>query len=427
MTTIDTTPDVHSPEPPASASRGALLGLRCRSCNALQPADERYVCGECFGPIEPAYDLASLDPTVLRWEIENGPRTLWRYARLLPVAAPASHYDVGWTPLLPAPRLGAALGIERLYLKDDTRNPTLSFKDRPVAIALARALELGLDTIACASTGNLAGSVAAAAARNGLKAFVFVPESTEPGKIASAAAYGAQVVRVRGTYDQVNRLCGRLADEHGWGFVNFTLRPYYAEGSKTLLFECAEQLGWTLPHHVVVPVGSGALLSRTATAVSQLRATALVGDEHCHIHAAQPAGCAPVSKAALEGWRDVAPVRTPNTIAKSLAIGAPSDGDRAVEVIRESHGSAAAVNDEQIVEATRDLAITEGVFVEPAGGVVVATARALAERGVFHAGETVVLYLTGNGYKQDAGELTLRAAIAPDADEFHQKYAEVLR
>jgi threonine synthase len=345
----------------------------------------------------------------------------------LPVAEPRSHYGVGWTPLLRAPRLGALLGIERLYLKDDTRNPTLSFKDRPVAVALARALELGLDTLACASTGNLAGAVAAAAARSGLRAFVFVPESTEPGKIASAAAYGAEVVRVRGTYDQVNRLCGRLADERGWGFVNFTLRPDYAEGSKTLLFECAEQLGWTLPHHVVVPVGSGALLTRTATAIAQLRATGLVNGEHCHIHAAQPAGCAPVSDAALDGWREVRPVRAPDTLARSLAIGAPSDGDRSVEVVRASRGTAASVSDEQIRTAVRDLATAEGVFVEPAGGVVVATARVLAERGVFHEGESVVLYLTGNGYKQEPAPGVLRATIAPDADEFATTYAEVLR
>jgi len=407
--------------------RSPLTGFKCRACGVLQPADDRYVCAECFGPIEPAYDLASLDATALRFEIENGPRSLWRYAPLLPVAEPKSHYPVGWTPLLTAPRLGALLGVDRLYLKDDTHNPTLSFKDRPVAVALARALELGLDTIACASTGNLAGAVAAAAARNGLRAFVFVPENTEPGKIASAAAYGAHVVRVRGTYDQVNRLCGRLADEHGWGFVNFTLRPYYAEGSKTLLFECAEQLGWTLPHHVVVPVGSGALLTRTATAVSQLREVGLVNGEHCHIHAAQPAGCAPVSDAALDGWRDVRPVRTPDTIAKSLAIGSPSDGDRSVEVVRDSRGSAGSVSDAEIVAAVHDLATTEGVFVEPAGGVVVATARALAERGVFHTGETVVLYLTGNGYKQEPGAFDLRAVIAPDAEEFASTYAEVLR
>jgi threonine synthase len=409
------------------ARPGKLKGLRCRACGVTAPADERYVCGECFGPVEPAYDLESFDTAALRFEISNGPRSLWRYAPLLPVAEPTSHYPVGWTPLLHAPRLGALLGVERLYLKDDTRNPTLSFKDRPVAVALARALELGLKTIACASTGNLAGAVAAAAARNGLRAFVFVPDVTEPGKIASAAAYGAHVVRVRGTYDQVNRLCGRLADEHGWGFVNFTLRPYYAEGSKTLLFECAEQLGWALPHHVVIPVGSGALLTRTATAVAQLRATHLVNGEHCHIHAAQPAGCAPVSDAVLRGEREVAPVRSPATIAKSLAIGTPSDGDRSVEVVRESGGSAASVSDADIERATRDLATTEGVFVEPAGGVVVATARALAERGVFHEGETVVLYLTGNGYKQEPARLELRPAISPDADDFTATYEEVLR
>jgi len=404
-----------------------LLGLRCRACGALQPADERYVCAECFGPIEPAYGLERCDRDTLRFDIEHGPRSLWRYAPLLPVTEPASHYAVGWTPLIPAPRLAAAIGIGELYLKDDTRNPTLSFKDRPVAIALARALELGLDTLACASTGNLAGAVAAAAARNGLRAFVFVPDITEPAKIASAAAYGAHVIRVRGTYDQVNRLCGRLADEHGWGFVNFTLRPYYAEGSKTLLFECAEQLGWTLPHHVVVPVGSGALLTRTATAITQLRATRLVGDEHCHLHAAQAAGCAPVSDAIQDGRRDAVPVRTPNTLAKSLAIGAPSDGDRSIEVVSDSRGSAASVSDDEIRDATHLLATTEGVFVEPAGGVVVATAHALARRGVFHEGESVVLYLTGNGYKQDAAEPVLGAVIAPDADEFHAAYAEVLR
>ncbi len=406
--------------------RAGLKGLRCRACGALQPADERYICGECLGPVEPEYDLAAFDPPTLRWEIEHGPRSLWRYAPLLPVTEPSTHYAVGWTPLLPASRLGGAIGVERLYLKDDTRNPTLSFKDRPVALALARALELGLDTLACASTGNLAGAVAAAAAHSGLRAFVFVPETTEAGKIASAAAYGATVVRVCGTYDQVNRLCGRLADEHGWGFVNFTLRPYYAEGSKTLLFECAEQLGWELPHHVVVPVGSGALLTRTATAVAQLRATRLVADEHCHIHAAQPAGCAPVSDAVLDGWRAVAPVRTPATVARSLAIGAPADGDGSVSVIRDSRGSAASVSDDAIRDATALLAQTEGVLVEPAGGVVVATARELAARGVFHAGETVVLYLTGNGYKGGPEETALGPVIDADADAFRESYREAL-
>src|SRR5438128_357710 len=398
-------------------STSRLRGLRCRACHVLQPADQRYVCGECYGPIEPEYDLAAFDTESLRAEIERGPLSLWRYAPLLPVATPRGHFAVGWTPLVEAPCLGAAIGVARLFLKDDSRNPSLSFKDRPVAIALARALELGLDTLACASTGNLAGAVAAAAARNGLRAFVFVPDVTEPAKIASAAAYGAHVVRVRGTYDQVNRLCGRLADEHGWGFVNFTLRPYYAEGSKTLLFECAEQLGWTLPHHVVVPVGSGALLTRTATAATQLRAAGLVDDGHCHIHAAQASGCAPVSDAVL-GGRPVTPVRIPETIAKSIAIGAPSDGDGAVSVVNASGGSASSVTDSDIADAIALLATTEGIFVEPAGGVVVATARELARRGVIHDGETVVLYLTGSGYKQEPTTGELGPVIAPDADAF---------
>jgi threonine synthase len=351
--------------------------------------------------------------------------SLWRYAPLLPVAEPATHYAVGWTPLTRARRLGDAIGIERLFVKDDSRNPSLSFKDRPVALALARALELGLDTLACASTGNLAGAVAAAAARNGLRAFVFVPDTTDEGKIAGAAAYGATVVRVAGTYDQTNRLCARLADEERWGFVNFTLRPYYAEGSKTLLFECAEQLGWRLPDHVVIPVGSGALLTRTATAATQLRATGLA-DGSLRIHAAQPAGCAPVSDAVLDGYRDVRAVRDPATVARSLAIGAPADGDRSVEVIRASGGSAASVADGDVVESCALLAETEGVLAEPAGGVVVATARALARRGAFADDETVVLYITGNAYKGTLPAPRLRATIAPEADEFRAAYAEVL-
>src|SRR5574341_1707752 len=251
--------------------------LRCRGCQATYPANDAHTCPECLGPLEVAYTLPQRG---LRAIIEQGPRSLWRYAPLLPVDDVPDE-AVGLTPLIHAKRLGRELRLDALYLKNDTVNPSFSFKDRVVALAAQKAKEFGYDTLACASTGNLAGAVAAAAARNGLRAFVFVPETTEPGKIASAAAYGATVVRVRGTYDRVNRLCGRLADEHGWGFVNFTLRPYYAEGSKTVLFECAEQLGWQLPHHVVVPVGSGALLTRTATAVAQLRAAGLVDGEHC--------------------------------------------------------------------------------------------------------------------------------------------------
>ena len=404
-----------------------LAGFRCRSCRTLQPADDRYICAECFGPIEPDYDLGAIDTEELRERVASGPSTLWRYADLLPSPEPAGHYPVGWTPLVAAPRLGAAIGVRDLVIKDDSRNPSLSFKDRPVAVAVARALELDLDTIACASTGNLAGAVAAAAARNGLRAFVFVPASTDETKVAGAAAYGAHVVRVSGTYDQVNRLCARLADEERWGFVNFTLRPYYAEGSKTLLFECAEQLGWRLPDHVVIPVGSGALLTRTATAIAQLRQTGLVGDEPCRIHAAQPAGCAPVSDAVLDRYREVRPVRDPRTVVRSLAIGTPADGDGSVGVIRASGGSAASVTDADVIEGCELLARTEGVLAEPAGGVVVATARALAGRGLFRDGETVVLYITGNAYKGAVVAPALREAIAPEVDEFRDAYAEVLR
>ena len=407
------------------SSRSHLRGLRCRACHVLQPADERYVCGECYGPIEPEYDLAAFDTEALRNEIERGPHSLWRYAPLLPVAAPAGHFTVGWTPLVRAPHLGAAIGVSRLFLKDDSRNPSLSFKDRPVALALARALELGLDTLACASTGNLAGAVAAAAARNGLRAVVFVPATTDESKIAGAAAYGATVVRVNGTYDQVNRLCARLADDEGWGFVNFNLRPYYAEGSKTLLFECAEQLGWRLPDHVVIPVGSGALLTRTATAAAQLRGVGLVAEGALRIHAAQPSGCAPVSDAVLDGYRTVRPVRNPATVARSLAIGAPADGDGSVEIIRATGGSAGSVSDAQVVDACVLLATTEGVLAEPAGGVVVATAEALAARGAFADDESVVLFITGNAYKGTIEPSALGPVIAADADEFRAAYRQV--
>lgn len=404
-----------------------VQGLRCRSCGALQPRDERYVCERCLGAVEPEYDLPSLGASDLRSRVEQGPRTIWRYAPLLPCAEPAQRLEVGWTPLIPAPRLGKAIGVDDLWLKDDSRNPSLSFKDRPVALATARALELGLDTIACASTGNLAGAVAAAAARAGLRAYVFVPETTEASKIAAAAWYGATVVRVRGNYDRVNRLCGTLADDLGWGFVNFTLRPYYAEGSKTLLFEIAEQLGWRLPDHVVIPVGSGALLTRTATAIAQLIGTGLVPDAPCRISAAQPAGCAPVSDAVQDGWRAVAAVRSPETVARSLAIGAPADGDASVEVVRRTGGAAASVNDSDIANACGLLARTEGVLAEPAGGVVVATARALAQRGVFRSGERVVLYLTGNGHKGFPLEPDLRDPIDADPDAFDTVYPEAAR
>src|SRR3989441_9547149 len=407
-------------------ARGALIGFRCRSCHALSPADERYVCAECYGPIEPEYALASIDAERLRDEIERGPQSLWRYAPLLPVAEPKSHYAVGWTPLVEARRPGAPIGAARLFPKDASRNPSLPLKGRPVALAVARALELELDTLACASTGNLAGAVAAAAARNGLRAFVFVPATTDEGKIAGAAAYGATVVRVRGTYDQVNRLCARLADEERWGFVNFTLRPYYAEGSKTLLFESAEQLGWRLPDHVIVPVGSGALLTRTATAVAQLRAARLVEDTRCSIHAAQPAGCAPVSDAVLDGYRDVRPVRDPVTVARSLAIGTPAGGDGSVAGVRASGGLGAAVSDADVLEGCALLASTEGVLAEPAGGVVVATARALARRGVFGDDETVVLFITGNAYKGALDSPPLGPEISADIDEFRDAYAEAL-
>ena len=407
-------------------SERALSGFRCRSCGLLQPADERYVCGTCLGPIEPEYDLARLRRDGnLRSRIQAGPASLWRYSALLPTTEAPGAWPSGWTPLVSVPRLGAAIGIADLWIKDDTRNITLSFKDRPVAVAAARAQELGLTTLACASTGNLAGAVAAAAARLGMRAFVFVPADTEPSKVAAAASYGATVVRVNGTYDRVNRLCATLADDLPWGFVNFTLRPYYAEGSKTMLFEIAEQNGWRLPDHVVVPVGSGALLTRTATAVAQLVASGLVPETPMRISAAQPAGCAPVSDAILDGWRAVQPTRDVQTIAKSLAIGSPADGDGSVAVVRRTNGSAGSVSDAEIVAACALAATTEGLSVEPAGGTTIAAAYSIARAGRIRDGERVVLYLTGNGYKQGAHEATeLGPVIAPDTEAFLHAYPE---
>lgn len=398
----------------------ALRGLRCRACGALQPADERYVCGECLGPIEPDYDLGAFPAEELRTRIAGGPASLWRYAPLLPVSPPETHWPVGWTPLLESPRLGAAIGVRRLLLKDDTRNPSLSFKDRPVAVALARALELGLDTLACASTGNLAGAVAAAAARNGLRAFVFVPADTEPAKVAGAAAYGATVVRVRGTYDQVNRLCATLADELGWGFVNFTLRPYYAEGSKTLLFEVAEQLGWRLPDHVVVPVASGALMTKIHRAFRELAAIGAVEEAQYRISGAQAEGCSPVAQAFAANADEVRPVK-PNTIAKSLAIGNPADGRYAIQTARGTGGAIDACTEGEVLEGLRLLAETEGVFTETAGGVTIAVLKRLVESGVVKPDEETVALVTGNGYKTiEALEGTIEPSyhVAPDLDEF---------
>jgi threonine synthase len=400
--------------PRAAAPPGRIRGFTCRSCGAPEPFGLAYVCSACFGPLEVDYDLASI--RIDRETIARRGPEIWRYLELLPVEAPpARGLVVGSSPLIQADRLADRLGVDRLLLKDDTRNPTLSFKDRAVAVAAANAPRLGITTLACASTGNLAAATAGAAAALGLPSFVFVPSTVEPGKIRHALAYGATVVPIDGTYDDVNRLCIEVADELGWGFVNVNLRPYYAEGSKTLAFEIAEQLGWRLPDVVVAPVASGALFTKLAKGFRELAAVGLIEDRPVRFVGAQAAGCAPVARAWAAG-SEVEPVRTPDTFVHSLAIGSPADGRYVLEVLAGSEGSVEAVSDEETASAIRDTARFEGVFVEPAGGVTVAAVAAARRRGVIRDGDEVVALVTGNGLKTpDAFDFGVAAAPATGA------------
>jgi threonine synthase len=373
--------------------------LRCRECGRVRDFEPAYVCGDCFGPLEVAYDLVALRRRVSRQSIAAGPNTIWRYQELLP--APAGDpidLGTGFTPLVRANNLGKVLGLDHLYLKNDTLNPTGSFKDRNVAVATNFALSYGFDTLACSSTGNLAGSVAAYAARAGLRGLVFIPAGLEPGKVGAAGAYGATIVEVDGTYDDVNRLCAELADQYRWAIVNVNLRPFYSEGSKTLAFEVVEQLGWRAPDHIVVPVAAGSLLAKTAKAFQELVGVGLIEQAPTRIHAAQADGCAPVSTAIQQGVDRITPVR-PNSIAKSLAIGNPADGRYAARAVRASGGWATACPEASVQDGMALLAETEGILSEPAGGVVIAGLRQLVEEGRVRRDETVVICITGSGLK----------------------------
>jgi threonine synthase len=375
--------------------------LRCRECSREFEPTAQQACDFCFGPLEVTYDYAAIARSITRESVERGPRTIWRYRALLPVGgAEAVDLGAGCTPLVRAERLGARLGLEELWIKNDTLNPTGSFKDRVVSVALSQARHLGFTVAACASTGNLANSVAAHAAHAGMPAIVLVPRDLEDAKVAMSSIFGARVVPIEGSYDDVNRLTGELAAEHpDWAFVNVNLRAYYAEGSKTLAFEVAEQLGWELPDHVVAPIGSGSQLTKIVKGFRELELVGLLdGSDGVRVSGAQALGCAPVAAAFAQGASEVLPVK-PKTIAKSLAIGNPADGHYALAAIRNSGGGCVAVADQEILEGIALLAETEGIFAETAGGVTIASLRRLVADGIVRSGERVVAMVTGHGLK----------------------------
>jgi len=401
--------------------------LRCRECGKSWGNQPRSICDDCFSPLEVSYDYPSLRAQVSCERIAQGPPSMWRYSGLLPL--PENYQPslpVGFTPLVEAPRLAEKLGAKRLYLKNDAVClPTLSFKDRVVAVALAQARSFGFDTVACSSTGNLANAVAAQAARNGFKAWIFIPADLEPAKIVGTQVFGARLVRIAGSYDQVNRLCSQIADERHWGFVNVNLRPYYAEGSKTVGFEIAEQLGWRLPDNVVVPMAGGSLISKIKKAFDELIELGLVEPRRVKFFGAQATGCSPISTAVKTRNSEIEPQK-PATIARSLAIGNPADGHYAIKTITQSGGWAEDVSDPEVVECIQLLAETEGIFTETAGGVTVGCARKLYKQERILPGETTVLCITGNGLKTTdvlVGKYEEEAPIPAKIAEF-DKYLE---
>jgi len=396
--------------------------LQCRICGQQYAVEPLTICEECFGPLEPAYELQSVDGDVFRKQAELGPATLWRYESLLPGGPGIERVDLGagFTPLRKADRLGAAIGLKNLWIKDDSVNPSNSFKDRVVSVAVTMARAFGFKAVSCASTGNLANATAAHAAKAGLDCYVFVPDNLERAKILATEAYGAKVVAVKGNYDEVNRLCSEVAEALPWAFVNVNMRPYYAEGSKSLGFETAEQLGWRLPDHVVVPIASGALLTKIHRAFSELIAIGAVEEKPYRVSGAQAEGCRPVAQAFLDGATEITPVK-PDTIARSLAIGSPADGFFALQVARQTGGHIEWCTEHEILEGIRLLASTEGVFTETAGGVTIANLKRMADQGIIGPDEETVAYVTGNGYKTiEALEGFLEASyhVAPDLDEF---------
>jgi len=379
---------------------GFMKALKCRECGREYPLTATHVCEFDFGPLEVAYDYDKIKKSLTRAAIQSRPQTMWRYRELLPVANdPTVGLEVGYTPLIRAERLAKRLGIRELWVKNDTVNyPTLSFKDRVVSVALSRSRELGFTTVACASTGNLANSVAANAAAAGLRAYVFIPTDLEQSKILNSLIYGASVIGIKGHYDEVNRLCAEIAGKFGWAFVNVNMRPYYAEGSKSMAYEIAEQLGWRLPDHTVVPMASGSLLTKIHKGYQEFVKLGLVPQHDVHIHGAQATGCSPISTAQKAGLDFFKPVK-PNTIAKSLAIGTPADGFYALRVMKETGAAADDVTDDEIRDAIKLLAETEGIFAETAGGVTLGVAKKLIASGKIARDSSAVICITGNGLK----------------------------
>lgn len=402
--------------------------LQCRECGKEYPLEARYVCEYCFGPLEVAYDYAKIKKHVSRAAIEKRPSTMWRYREFLPADGenPVSLME-GCTPLVRAHNLGAVLGLKELWLKNDCANPTHSFKDRVVSVAVTKAVELGFRTVSCASTGNLANAVSAYGARAGMERYVFIPANLEQGKVVASNVYEPHLVKVEGNYDEVNRLCSEIAGKHRWAFVNINVRPYYAEGSKTLGFEVAEQLGWKAPDQVVVPMASGSLLTKIHKALGEFHKTGLIAEPRTRVNGAQALGCSPISTAYLEGTDTFRPVK-PDTIAKSLAIGNPADGYYALQAIKATGGAAERASDAEIIEGIKLLASTEGIFAETAGGVTIACLKKLVESGKIRQDEVTVAYITGTGLKtQEAlhGHLTEPRVIKPNlaAFEASQKHA----
>ena len=401
-----------------------MRALKCRECGREYPLEATHVCEFDFGPLEVAYDYDKIRKSMTKAALAKRPQTMWRFRELLPVAdEPTVGIRVGYTPLVKADCLAKWLGVREAWVKNDAVNyPTLSFKDRVVSVALSRSRELGFETVACASTGNLANSVAANAASAGLDAVVFIPADLEEGKILNSLIYGARVVGIRGHYDEVNRLCAEIAGKYGWAFVNVNMRPYYAEGSKSMAYEIAEQLDWKLPQHTVVPMASGSLLTKIHKGYQELIRLGLAKDSKPTVHGAQATGCSPISAAYKQGMDFFKPVK-PDTIAKSLAIGTPADGFYALKVMKETGGASDDVSDDEIREAMSALAECEGIFTETAGGVTVGTAKKLVASGKIPAEDSVVLCVTGNGLKTlDAvqGHVGKPAGIKPSLREFEQ-------